>query len=83
MQAMAPSTPLEARGEMFSRPKTQSIFLPRSSSARPLSEATEIFDTDLDTDSEFEEERDDAHQPPSPKGSFDSVGRFSHGIAEH
>ncbi|KAK6432870.1 hypothetical protein LTR95_010955 [Oleoguttula sp. CCFEE 5521] len=72
MQAMAPDTPLEAGGEMFSRPKTQSIFLPRSSSARPLSEATEIFDTDLDTDSEFEEEKDQMQSPPSPKGSFDS-----------
>lgn len=73
MQAMTPITPLEAGGEMFSRAKTQSIFLPRTSMARPLSEATEIFDTDA-SESEFEdEELNHIRQPPSPKGSFDSV----------
>ena len=76
MQAMTPTTPLEAGGEMFSRAKTQSIFLPRTSTARPLSEATEIFDTDMsgsDFEDEEEEEVDEVRQPPSPKGSFDSV----------
>lgn len=75
---------------MFSRPRTQSVFLQRSSIPRPLSEATEIFDTtDIEdaSGSDFEEaESEDEvvdrkgqfheqshEEPPSPKGSFDSV----------
>jgi len=76
MQAMTPITPLEAGGEMFTRAKTPSLLLPRTSQARPISEATEIFDTDVEDGSEFEESgqsQDEAYQPPSPKGSFESV----------
>lgn len=62
---MTPITPLEAGGEMFQRGKTQSLFVARTPTARPLSEATEIFDTDFEDGSEFEEEY-------SPKGSFES-----------
>jgi hypothetical protein len=66
MQAATPITPLEPGGEMFMRSKTQSLLPPmRSDKPRPVSEATEIFDTDLDDDSEFEED--------SPKYSFESV----------
>lgn len=52
---------------MFQRGKTQSFIDATRSSSRPLSEATEIFDTDFEDESEFEEE--------SPKGSFESVRR--------
>lgn len=76
MQAMTPTTPLEAGGEMFTRAKAQSLLLPRTSLARPVSEATQIFDTDGEDESDFEEStelQDEAYQPPSPKGSFQSV----------
>ena len=64
---MDPITPLEAGGEMFQRAKTPSFLEPRSMSARPPSEATEMFDTDFEDDSSaFEEEY-------SPKGSFETV----------
>ncbi|KAF2810471.1 SAM and PH domain-containing protein [Mytilinidion resinicola] len=65
MQAMTPITPLE-RSEMFQRGKLQPLFTQRTSRERPLSEATEIFDTDVDDDdsSDFEEF--------SPKFSFNS-----------
>jgi len=70
MQAiMTPITPLEAGGEMFQRGKTPSMFEARTSTARPLSEATEFLDTDFEDGSEFEGEDD-----YSPKGSFESVG---------
>lgn len=52
---------------MSQRTKIQSFLEPRASAARPLSEATEIFDTDFEDDgSEFEDEY-------SPKGSFETV----------
>ncbi|KAK5173477.1 uncharacterized protein LTR77_002158 [Saxophila tyrrhenica] len=51
--------------EVYLPSKTHSFFETRSSTARPVSEATEIFDTDFETDSEFEEEA-------SHKRSFDS-----------
>ncbi|KAK4499911.1 hypothetical protein PRZ48_008097 [Zasmidium cellare] len=67
MQAITPITPLEAGGEMFQRAKTPSVFDVRASQARPLSqmsEATEIFDTDFEDESDYE--------GYSPKPSFDS-----------
>jgi hypothetical protein len=69
-QAMTPITPLEPGAEMFMRGRTQSLFFAaRSDKPRPISEATEIFDTDFDDDSsEFEED--------SPKYSFQSVSCF-------
>jgi hypothetical protein len=71
MQAInSPMTPLEAGGEMFERAKTQSFLPARTSVARPLSEATEIFDTDFEDESEFEEEDVEEY---SPKGSFETV----------
>ena len=60
-----PISPVEAGGEMFFREKTQSIFLARTSTARPVSEA---FDT------EFEES--DIEEGFTPKRSFDSVSDF-------
>lgn len=68
MQAITPITPLEAGGEMFQRMKTASFLDGRTSSMRPVSqvsEATEIFDTD------FEDESD--YGGTSAKGSFESV----------
>ena len=59
---MTPISPLEAGGEMFVREKTQSVFLARTSTARPVSDA---FDT------EFEES--DVEDGFTPKRSFDSV----------
>jgi hypothetical protein len=47
---------------------------PRTATARPLSEATEIFDTDGEDDSEFEDGETPDYQPPSPRESIDSVG---------
>jgi hypothetical protein len=64
---MAPITPLEPGMEMFSRAKLSSLFTAQTSRDRPFSEATEIFDIDVDDDdsSDFEED--------SPKFSFNSV----------
>lgn len=65
MQAVTPTTPMEATHN-FARAKTTSMM-----DARPismLSEATEIFDTDFEDESDYEE--------ASPKGSFDSVRRY-------
>ena len=61
-----PITPLEARGDMFQRAKTQSFIQARSSTVRPLSEATEIHDSDFEDHSSFEDDY-------SPKSSFESV----------
>lgn len=78
MQAMAPTSPLEMGGEMFTRAKTRSVFL--ESISRPLSQATDSFDTEfedddlLDLGSELEEsDVDDGRN--SPKGSLSSVSR--------
>lgn len=69
MPAIAtPISPLEGGGEMFFREKTQSIFLARTSTARPVSEA---FDT------EFEDESD-VEGGSAPKRSFDSVSDVAH-----
>lgn len=66
--AQTPITPLPPGVEMFQRGKMQSFFAARSDKPRPMSEATEIFDTDFeDESSEFEEEAQ------SPKFSFESV----------
>ncbi|KAF2842692.1 hypothetical protein M501DRAFT_965285 [Patellaria atrata CBS 101060] len=46
-QAMTPITPLEPGVEMFQR-KLQPFLAARTSTSRPLSEATEIFDTDFE-----------------------------------
>lgn len=56
---------------MFQRGKIEPLFSQRSStSTRPLSEATEIFDTELDDDeSVFEED--------CPKFSYESVSAAS------
>ena len=62
----SPISPLEAGGEMFFREKTQSIFIPRTSTARPLSQATDMFDTEFEDDSDLED-------GSAPKRSFESV----------
>lgn len=67
MQAnTAPATPLEGGGEMFERSSKTQSFLAPLSVARPLSQATEMFDTDFEDESEFEEEY-------SAKSSFEIV----------
>jgi hypothetical protein len=75
MQAMTPISPRELSGKTFSRANTYPLMSPRSATARPLSEATEIFDTDGEDDSEFEEGEVPDYQPPSPRESIDSVSR--------
>jgi hypothetical protein len=64
MQAITSFSPVEARGELFRRGnlKTTSVF-----DVRPVSmasEATEIFDTDFEDESEYQR-----------SGSFESVRR--------
>lgn len=57
---------------MFQRGKMQPFFAVRSDKPRPISEATEIFDTEFeDESSEFEEDAQ------SPKFSFESVSLSS------
>ncbi|KAK8237367.1 SAM and PH domain-containing protein [Phyllosticta capitalensis] len=57
MEVQTPTTPLESGVEMFQRGKLQPFFTMRSEKPRPVSEATEIFDTEFEDDSsEFEEE---------------------------
>ena len=68
MPAIAtPVTPLEAGGEMFQRAKTPSFFQSRTSTVRPHSEATDMYDTEFEDESDFEGQS-------LPKRSFDSVG---------
>ena len=64
-------SPLEAGREVFQRSKTPSSLQPRNIIPRPMSEATEMFDTDFEDDSsDFEEEW-------SPKASFETVSDLS------
>ncbi|KAK7511076.1 SAM and PH domain-containing protein [Phyllosticta citriasiana] len=57
MEVQTPITPLEPGVEMFQRGKLQPFFAMRSDKPRPVSEATEIFDTEFEDDSsEFEED---------------------------
>lgn len=51
---------------MFFREKTQSIFIGRASTARPLSQATDTFETEFEDDSDLED-------GSVPKRSFESV----------
>lgn len=65
MQAIGiPRTPFEANFDMLQRAKTRSC-TEGGSIPRPLSQATETFETDFEDESDFEEY--------SPKGSFESV----------
>lgn len=73
MQATTPVSPRNVGDKMFLRANTFPMMSPRTPPARPLSEATVIFDTDGDDDSEFEERKAMAYQPPSPRESVDSV----------
>ena len=70
---MTPISPVEAGGEMFQRQKTQSFLQARTSTARPLSEATDVFDTEFE-DSDLEDES-------VPKASFESVSNT--GLSQH
>ena len=67
-----PISPVQARGEMFPRFKSQSLQQPRTSMARPLSAATEILDTDMEDESDIEIESE-VDEEDSPKRSFESV----------
>ncbi|KAK3718907.1 hypothetical protein LTR37_004823 [Vermiconidia calcicola] len=58
-------SPLNARTEVYQRSKTQPSYQSRPSTARPLSVATEIFDTEFEDDSDLDDEY-------SPKRSFES-----------
>ena len=73
MQATTPISPRDLGGKNFSRANTYPMMSPRTTTARPLSEATEIFDTDGEDDSEFEEAQMMDDRPPSPRDSIDSV----------
>jgi hypothetical protein len=73
MQATVPISSRELVGKTFARANTYPMFSPRTPTARPLSEATEIFDTDGEDGSEFEEGDAPDYQPPSPRESMDSV----------
>lgn len=73
MQASTPVSPRDMSGKVFARAHTFPMVSPRTSAPRPLSEATEIFDTDGEDESEFEENHMLNDQPPSPRDSIDSV----------
>ncbi|KAK3677579.1 hypothetical protein LTR78_002429 [Recurvomyces mirabilis] len=62
-----PSTPLQSGGDGFQRVKTTSMMESRPASTRPLSQVSDINDTDFEDESEFEDY--------SPKPSFDTDGR--------
>lgn len=64
-------------GKQFLRANTYPMMSPRTTIARPISEATEIFDTDGEDDSEFEEAQALEYQPPSPRESIDSVSHIA------
>ncbi|KAK8158827.1 hypothetical protein BKA80DRAFT_291001 [Phyllosticta citrichinensis] len=70
-EVQTPITPLEPGVEMFQRGKLQPVFAMRSDKPRPVSEATEIFDTDFEDDSsEFEEEsQKHGYESTDPKQS--------------
>ncbi|KAL1588390.1 hypothetical protein WHR41_02938 [Cladosporium halotolerans] len=73
MQATTPVLPRNVGDKMFLRANKYPMMSPRTPTTRPLSEATEIFDTDGDDDSEFEEAQAMAYQqPPSPRESVGS-----------
>jgi hypothetical protein len=76
MQATTPTSPRDMSGKTFSRANTYPMMSPRTTTARPLSEATEIFDTDGEDNSEFEEAQMQDYQPPSPRESIASVGQL-------
>jgi hypothetical protein len=81
MQASTPISLKDLSGKAFLRANTYPIMSPRTTTARPLSEATEIFDTDGEDDSEFEEAQMLDYPPPSPHDSIGSVGRLdSHAV---
>ncbi|KAI9814891.1 MAG: hypothetical protein M1832_005619 [Thelocarpon impressellum] len=70
-QASTPISPLPPSVEMFQKTySTQSLFNARTQAPRPLSEATEIYDTDFE---------DDRSEPDanSPRYSVESFGRQS------
>lgn len=73
MQATTPISPRDLSGKAFLRANTYPMCSPRTTTARPLSEATEIFDTDGEEDSGFEEAQPLEYQPPSPRESINSV----------
>lgn len=59
-------SPLEAERGVYQRSKTQSFFETRSATARPVSTATEFFETDFEDDSDFDDDS-------ARKHSFESV----------
>ena len=64
MEAM---TPIDPRVEMFQKGQpTDSFFNMKALAPRPVSDATEMFDTDFEEDSEIEDN--------SPRLSLNSVG---------
>ena len=73
MQASTPISPKDLSGKAFLRANTYPMMSPRTTAPRPLSEATEIFDTDGEDDSEFEEAQIQDYPPPSPHESIGSV----------
>ena len=68
------AAPLRAGRDNLQQVKTSPYLQARTLRARPLSEATEILDTDIEDESEFE--GSEFEEDPSPKRSFESVSQF-------
>ncbi|KAF4636090.1 hypothetical protein G7Y89_g1986 [Cudoniella acicularis] len=69
---MTPISPMDARVEMFQKGRpTDAFFNMKALAPRPLSEATEMFDTD------FEDDNDSDMDDNSPRLSLNSTGRRS------
>lgn len=72
MSTMTPISPIDPRVEMFQKGRTTDAFFNMKALApRPLSEATEMYDTD------FEEDDDSDMDDNSPRLSLNSTGRRS------
>ncbi|KAI9724509.1 MAG: hypothetical protein M1812_000577 [Candelaria pacifica] len=69
--ASTPISPLQAGVEMFQKGHGQPFFKASAPAPRPLSEATEIYDT------EFEEDLSDTEEANSPRLSVESFGKKS------
>lgn len=66
-QASNPTTPLAARVEMFQKGFQDAFFNMKALAPRPLSTATEMYDTEFEDDSDIEVEEE------SPRYSLHSV----------
>jgi hypothetical protein len=78
-QATTPISPIDSRVEMFQRGITDTFFGMKAQAPRPLSEATEMYDTEFEEDenSDIEGEEEEA-EGYSPRISLNSVRLVSH-----